>query len=196
MGRWAKQHWQSEVDEIVLLELARAGSLPKMRLTGMLAGMKEVVPKLDNCRVVCLNGDGRLEESFQAMRKHLRISRSRRTLIGAINDASALGALRAFQEAGRVEICAIMGQNASPEGRAELREPGTRLIGSVAYFPEKYGDDLVRVALEILNRRLVPPAVFVKHQLVTPETVNHFYPNDPLFAMTAGVSQPIFGTTR
>ena len=48
---------------------------------------------------------------------------------------SALGALRAFQEAGRADSAAIMGQNASPEGRAELRERGTRLIGSVAYFP-------------------------------------------------------------
>jgi ribose transport system substrate-binding protein len=186
MGRWAKQNWQSEVEEIVLLELARAGSLPKMRLTGMLAGIKEIVPKLDSCRVVYLNGDGRLEESFQAMRKHLRMSRARRILVGAINDASALGALRAFQEAGRVDACAIMGQNASPEGRAELREPATRLIGSVAYFPERYGDDLVRVALEILNRRPVPPAVFVKHQLITPENVNHFYPNDPLLAIAAG----------
>jgi ribose transport system substrate-binding protein len=185
MGRWAKQHWQCEVDEVVLLELARAGNLPKMRLTGMLAGMKEIIPKLDTCRVVYLNGDGRLEESFQAMRKHLRMSRSQHRLIGAINDASALGALRAFQEAGRVGTCAIMGQNASPEGRVELREPGTRLIGSVAYFPERYGDDLVRVALEILNRKHVPPAVFVKHQLITPETVNHFYPNDPLFVMAA-----------
>jgi ribose transport system substrate-binding protein len=188
MGRWAKQHWQSEVDEIVLLELARAGSLPRMRLTGMLAGIKEAATKLDSCRVLYLNGDGRFEESFEATRKHLRTSRSRRSLIGAINDASALGALRAFQEAGRTENCAIMGQNASPEARAELRETGTRMIGSVAYFPEKYGDDLVRVALDILNRRRVPPAVFVKHQLITPETVNHYYPNDDLLAMAADVS--------
>ncbi len=186
MGRWAKQNWQAEVDEIVMLELARAGSLPRMRLTGMLAGLKEVVPKLESCPVVYLNGDGRFEESFHAIRKYLRTSRARHILIGAINDASALGALRAFQEAGREENCAIMGQNASPEGRAELREPGTRLIGSVAYFPEKYGDDLVRVALDILNRKPVPPAVFVKHQLITPETVNHYYPNDPLFAMASG----------
>ena len=69
-----------------------------------------------------------------------------------------------------------MGQNASPEGRAELRQPGTRLIGSVAYFPEKYGAEIVAVALDILNRRPVPPAVFVKHQLVTPENVDHIYP--------------------
>jgi ribose transport system substrate-binding protein len=187
MGRWAKQHWQANVDEVVLLELARAGNLPRMRLTGMLAGMKEIIPKLDHCQVTYLNGDGRFAESFETMRRHLRTTRSTRILIGTINDASALGALRAFQEAGRVNTCAVMGQNASPEGRAELREPGTRLIGSVAFFPERYGDDLVKVALDILNRRPIPPAVFVKHQLITPETVDHFYPNDALLRASAAV---------
>jgi ribose transport system substrate-binding protein len=73
-----------------------------------------------------------------------------------------------------------MGQNASPEGRTELREPNTRLIGSVAFFPERYGDDLIRVSLDILNQRQVPPAVFVEHKLVTPATVDHYYPNDSL----------------
>ena len=163
-----------------MIALQRAGSLPKMRLTGMLVGMKEVYPQLENCRVTYLEGDGNLGPSFEAMRKHLRTSKSRRLLVGAINDPSALGALRAFQEAGRAESCAVMGQNASPEGRAELREIGTRLIGSVAYFPEKYGTEIVAVALDILHRRPVPPAVFVKHQLVTPETVDHIYPNDRL----------------
>src|SRR6185295_4864121 len=42
LGRWAKQQWHAEVEEIVLIELKRAGSLPQMRLTGMLVGMKEV----------------------------------------------------------------------------------------------------------------------------------------------------------
>ena len=185
LGRWAKQNWHSDVSEIVLLALERAGSLPKMRLTGMLVGMKETCPQLENCQVSYLEGDGKLGESFEAMRRHLRTSRSRRFLIGAINDPSALGALRALQEAGRSESCAIMGQNASPEGRAELRVPGTRLIGSVAYFPEKYGAEIVAVALDILHRRSVPPAVFVKHQLVTPETVDHVYPNDHLMQVTA-----------
>jgi ribose transport system substrate-binding protein len=184
LGRWAKQHWHSEVDEIVLIALERAGSLPKMRLTGMLVGMKEVFPQLENARVTYLDGDGKLGESFEATRRHLRMTKSRRLLVGAINDPSALGALRAFQEAGRTESCAIMGQNASPEGRDELRQPDTRLIGSVAYFPEKYGPEIVAVALDILQRRPVPPAVFVKHQLVTPDTVNHIYPNDQLIQMS------------
>src|SRR6266516_3796416 len=133
LGRWAKQQWHADVDEIVLIALERAGSLPKMRLTGMLVGMKDVFPPLENCRVTYLDGDGKFGESFEAMRRHLRGRRARHVLVGAINDPSALGALRAFQEAGRTDGCAVMGQNASPEGRVELRQPGTRLIGSVAY---------------------------------------------------------------
>ena len=188
LGRWAKHHWQGEADEILLLGLERAGSLPRMRLTGMLVGMKEVSPHLENCKVTFLDGDGKLGTSFEAVRRHLRLSRSRRLLVGAINDPSALGALRAFQECGRTETCAIMGQNASPEGRAEIRQPGTRLVGSVAYFPEKYGSEVIGVALDILHHRAVPPAVFVKHHLVTPENVNHVYPNDELLHL--GVAGP------
>jgi ribose transport system substrate-binding protein len=180
LGRWAKQQRCGDGDEILLLSLDRAGSLPRMRLTGMLVGMRETYPALDACPVTYLDGDGNLGESFEAVRRHLRATRSRRVLVGAINDPSAIGALRAMQEAGREEACAAMGQNASPEGRAELRQPGTRLIGSVAYFPEKYGADIVGVALDLLNRRPVPPAVFVKHQLVTPDNVDHVYPNDHL----------------
>jgi ribose transport system substrate-binding protein len=45
-GRWAKQRWQSHVDEIVLITLERAGGLPRMRLTGTLVGMKDACPAL------------------------------------------------------------------------------------------------------------------------------------------------------
>lgn len=178
LGRWVKEHWHSEVDEILLLELKRAGNLPRMRLSGLLVGINLILPSAVTCRVTYLEGGGELGPSFETVRQHLRSSNAKHVLVGAINDPSALGALRAFQEAGRAENCAVMGQNASPEGRAELREPKTRFVGSVAYFPERYGDNLIRVSIDILNRRPVPPAVFVEHKLITPSLVNHYYPND------------------
>lgn len=73
-----------------------------------------------------------------------------------------------------------MGQNASIEARAELRRRGTRLIGSVAFFPERYGYGIMSLALNMLKSKPVPPAVFVKHQLITPENVDEIYPNDAL----------------
>jgi len=184
IGRWVKEHWWSEIDEIILLELPRAGSLPRMRLTGMLVALNTILPSAGKCRVSYLDGDGDLGRSFEAVRRHLRTTGARRQVVGGINDPSALGALRAFQEAGCEERCIIMGQNASPEGRAELRQPKTRMIGSVAYFPEKYGDGLIQLSLDILHQRQVSPAVFVEHKLITPTTVNHYYPNDGLEQMS------------
>ncbi len=185
LGRWAKRHWNGEVDEVLLIELHRAGSLPKARMRGLLTGVGEVLRLSDRCRTVSIDGDGQFQTALERVRKHLRESKARRVLAGAANDSSALGALRAFQEAGRVNDCAIVGQNAEPEARVELRTPNTRLIASVAYFPEKYGDGLIRLALDILARKAAPPAVFTSHQVITPENVDHFYPNDSLLTIPA-----------
>jgi ribose transport system substrate-binding protein len=185
LGRWAKRHWNGEPEEVLLIEIHRAGSLPKARMRGMLTGIGEVIRLSEQCRTVSIDGDGQFQTSLERVRKHLRESKAKRVLVGAANDTSALGALRAFQEAGRANDCVIVGQNAEPEVRAELRSPQTRLIASVAYFPEKYGDGLIRLALEILAHKAVPPAVFTNHQVITPDNVDHFYPNDSLLTMPA-----------
>src|ERR1019366_1146390 len=85
LGQWAKARWQSEVDEIVLLELRRAGNLPRMRLTGMIMGINSVSPKTKDSRVTYLDGDGELGPSFEAMRRHIRFSSARKVLVGANN---------------------------------------------------------------------------------------------------------------
>jgi ribose transport system substrate-binding protein len=180
IARWAKNHWRENVDEVILLELPRAGSLPAARVTGMLVGMREILRYLGNVPVVHLDGDGQFETSCEVIRKHLRVNGSKRILIGAINDPSALGALSAFEEAGRLHHCAVVGQNASPEARMELRKKSTSLVGSVGYFPERFGDDLIPLALDILNRKHVPPAVFIKHHMIDASNVDHFYSNDVL----------------
>ncbi len=178
LGKWAKQCWDGQADEIVLMELPRAGMVSRARLTGMLVGIREILPDTEHCPVVYLDGDGLFDSSWKVMRRYISHSGAKRTLIGGINDCSALGALRAFEEAGRAERCAVMGQNASSEGRDELRRKSSQFIGSVAYFPEKYGEWLLRLALDVLNFKSTPPAVFVKHQLVTSKNVDHLYPNN------------------
>lgn len=183
LGRWAKKNWGSSVDEVMMLELQRAGALPRARIRGMLAGLKETQRDVDTLPVTSIDGDGQFKTSLERVRKHLRTSTSKRFLIGAANDPSALGAVRAFEEVGRRADCAVVGQNAEPEARIEMREPRSPLIGSVAYFPEKYGEGLIRLALDILARKPVPPAVFIKHQLITPENVDHVYSNDGLLGV-------------
>jgi ribose transport system substrate-binding protein len=178
LAKWALQKWGGKVDEVLLLELPAAGALPRSRLLGTLAGIRDQMPDLSDAQTVFLNGNGQFERSLEITRKHIRNSRSRRVLISAVNDPSAIGALRAFEEAGRAMECAGMGQNASLEARAEMRSKESRLIGSVAYFPEHYGDALIPLAIEIIQGKPTPPAVFVRHQLVTPENLARIYPDD------------------
>jgi ribose transport system substrate-binding protein len=178
LANWANRHWEGTVDEILILEVARAGSLPQARVRGMIDGLDEIRER--GHRIVRLDGDGDFARSQEVVRTHLRTCNAKRILIGAATDPSALGALRAFEEAGRRLNCAAVGQNADPEGRSELRSPGTRLIASVAYFPERYGDMVMCLARDILAGKSTPSAVFMRHQLVTKENVDSVYPNDQL----------------
>jgi len=177
LARWALQHWGGKLDQVLLLELPAAGALPKSRLFGTLAGIREHLPQIHDSQVVFLNGNGQFERSLEVTRKYLRSSPMRRVLVSAVNDPSAIGALRAFEEAGRAADCAVMGQNASIDARTEMRSPGSRLIGSVAYFPEHYGESIIPLAIDIVQGKPTPPAVFVRHQLVTPSRLAAIYPD-------------------
>jgi ribose transport system substrate-binding protein len=185
LGRWAKTRWNGQVDEVLLIDARRAGSLVHGRIAGLMAGLKESLRETTGrAPISTIDGDGQFKLSLEQTRRYLRRldPARKRILVGAVNDSSALGAVRAFQEAGRAANCAIVGQNAEPAARAELRVPRTPLIGSVAYFPEKYGEELISLAFDILAHRPTPPARFVKHQVLTAANLDHFYPNDALLA--------------
>jgi ribose transport system substrate-binding protein len=176
LGKWAKDNWTGIVDEVILIEERIAGPLPQARLTGAMTGMREALPEIGRATVVVFDGKGAHGPTLDLVRKHLRKQSRKRTLVVAINDPSALGALQAFEECGCSSYCAVMGQNAVPEAIEQLRRPGSRLIGTVAYFPERYGMELIPLAMGLAGGKAAPPAVFTKHKLVTAKNVDEVYP--------------------
>jgi ribose transport system substrate-binding protein len=186
LAHWAERHWKGQVDEILLIGSHRTGSLPEARLTGSLLGIHEVLPNSEQAKISTLNGDWQFDMSFEAASRHLRKSKATRILVSAIFDPSALGALQAFKDADRLQHCAIVGQNGSIEARLQLRNPNSRLVGSVAYFPERYGEQLVALASDMLTQRIpVPNAVFIKHQLITPNNLQQYYGREMQSAKSA-----------
>ena len=151
-----------------------------MRLAGALAGIRELLPDFPDARVVRVEGQDTFRQSLMQVRSYLRKKGMGRTLVAAINDACALGALLAFEEAGILDNCAVAGHGAVLEARNELRNARTRLIGSVAFFPERYGAALIRLAQDILEHKSTPPAVFTEHSLITAQNVDRFYGADPV----------------
>jgi ribose transport system substrate-binding protein len=176
LARSAAQNWGGKADELLLLELPKAGQLPNGRILGSLLGVLEFFPSLANKRITMVKTSGHLESAHEAVRSFLRKTSSGRILVSAINDPCALGALLAFREAGRDAHCLVVSQNASEEIHAELRRQDSPLVGSVGYFPERYGDGILPLAIDLLAGRPVPHANFVKHQMVTAANLDSFYP--------------------
>jgi ribose transport system substrate-binding protein len=186
LAHWAERHWKGQVDEILLIGSSRTGSLPEARLTGSLLGINEVLPNSEQAKIATVNGEWRFDMSREAVARHLKKSKATKILVSAIFDPSALGALQAFKDADRLQDCAIVGQNGSIEARLQMRKPNSQLIGSVAYFPERYGEQLIALALDVLTERVpVPNAVFIKHQLITPNNLKQHYGREMRAAKSA-----------
>ncbi|MCS7026031.1 MAG: substrate-binding domain-containing protein [Bryobacteraceae bacterium] len=174
-ARWVQQHWK-QLDEVLLIELADGGALLESRMAGALAGLNSF--RNWPARVIRLDGRNTFEGAQDAVRRYLRKSKAKQIAVLAMNDPNALGALEAFRSAGREQHCIVVGQGATVDARQELRQPASRLIGTVAYFPERYGDGLIRLALDVLQKKKVPPAVYTRHRIVTSTNVDHIYAED------------------
>ena len=179
LARWAEKNWKSGPEQIILLGVDAAGPLLNARLTGVLDGINEI--SAFSHRIPTHHYDtkgGQFEATLDIVRRHIRRRKPERALIGAVNDSTALAALQAFREAGLERSCAIAGQDGSLAARDEMRRPSSRLICSVAYFPETYGERIIRLALDILKHKPVAPAVFVQHEVLTSQNVDKVYSND------------------
>ncbi|RPJ58328.1 MAG: hypothetical protein EHM23_17890 [Acidobacteria bacterium] len=180
LGNFARDKWRGRFDSVVLLEGTRAGTNAQARLAGALVGVREVLGELAQSHVIHLDGHARQESSRAAMANLIRTLRpGTRLLVSGFNDPSSVGAAEAVRAEGREADIAIVSQNATSEGRAEIRKPGSCLFASVAYFPERYGEKLLEMAWALALADPLPPAVYTEHVLLNRDNVDQFYP-EPL----------------
>lgn len=176
LGKFASENWGAKFDRVVLVESSWAGANVQARLSGVLYGLRDRLGAVVDSQVIHLDGQSHVEASREVVSQLLSQLRvGTRLLISGFNDQSAIGALQAARGFGREQDVAIVGQNASDEGRREIRNPDSRLIASIAYFPERYGESLVRVAQSILHRESVPPAVYTEHVVLDRHNVDTYY---------------------
>lgn len=176
LAKFAAENWKGECDGVVLVESSLASTTVPARVAGVLVGVRETLGPVDESRVTHLDGRSHFESSREVMATFLARSRKGdRLLIGCFNDPAAVGALHAIRAAGREQDVVIVGQNATEESREEIRNPESRFIASIAYFPERYGEKLIRLARSILNRDPVPPAVYTEHLVIDRHNVERFY---------------------
>jgi ribose transport system substrate-binding protein len=167
LGNWLKQHWECQCDRLIILDEPRAGSLPASRIQGQLDGLQSVIGPLTPEKQLILNSGNISEISAIAMAEALKqLPKLHHIAVLCFNDGATIGAMEAARRLHREQDVAIIGQGADRRVYEELERPDSRIIGSTAYMPERYGDQLIPLALKILRGEAVPPAIYLEHTLV------------------------------
>ncbi len=172
-GAYVNQVWKGHVDKVLSLELPSSGPVPAARMQGQIDGLRESVqvPEQDIIRLDSKNMYVEARKAVVAMLPALKAAHH--VVVLGINDEVIMGTLAAFEEAGGSERVVAVGQGADQAARQELSRSGSRMIGSVAFFPEYYGHLILNLALQVLQGKQVPPAVYTDHILVLSEqTIN------------------------
>ncbi len=178
LGQWLAKHWNGSFDRLIILEEQRPGALPAARIQGQLDGLQEIVDQVPSSKIIYLDSGNTTEISQANMLETLRrLPNERRLAIISFNDDAAFGAISAARKLGREADVVIVGQGADRIVRKEIRNPGSRLIGSTAYWPEQYGKKLIDVSLRILRGEPMPPAVYNKHIFITAVNIDEYYPH-------------------
>jgi ribose transport system substrate-binding protein len=168
LAEFAVEHWGGHFDLLVLLDIAQGGTVLQSRMTGVLRGIEERLGTVPATHVVRVDGKGTLEDSTRltstALRRH---PKARKILISAASDESALGARDAICAAGLSKTTAIIGHGGSDEIWADIESPDSPVVGTVKFFPERYGRELIELALRILRGEQVAPALYVAHEVVS-----------------------------
>jgi ribose transport system substrate-binding protein len=173
---YAKQNnWPADKIVTVGGEDPAVGEVPNLRIKCFEDTVKAAFP---NATAFRLPGGAETEKSLNNMAGWLTAHPDEKHVMTInINDQGAAGFLAAVQAADRESDVAIMGVGADAPAQAELAKPENAWKGSVGYFPEKYGDYLIPLALDILEGKPVPPEVHMQHVVIDRANFAQFYPD-------------------
>jgi ribose transport system substrate-binding protein len=151
------------------------------RAAAVAAVLKRAMPSL---RVASLDTQGNPAQVAAAVGKWAAANPATKLLVAAMDDATALAAKAALESVGRLADGAIVshGVDRSVHGGINDRKEidpnnrGSIVLGSVAFYLDRYGDDVLPIALRMLRGEPVPERTATRHLLITAANVFVEYP--------------------
>jgi ribose transport system substrate-binding protein len=97
-------------------------------------------------------------------------------MFDTIDDPSADGMINAIDKAGRADDSIIIVNGADPQGQDAIR--AGKQTGSLAFFPERYGEWSLAMLEDVLAGNPVPMEVNNPTPLITIDNIDEYYPNE------------------
>lgn len=182
LGQFATRGWRGQptVAAIVGPVDAKADRVPE-RVQGVMEGLRARLPAV---KPVTLDTQGNHARVGALLGKFVAAHPGTKVLVAATDDSTALAAKSALEVAGRASDAAIVSHGVDRNIHGGINDkkeidPNNRasiVIGSVAFYLDRCGYDVLPLALRMLRGEAVPPRTVTKHVLVTATNVFVEYP--------------------
>jgi len=182
LGKFARENWSDQpLVAAILGDISDPSASVTARIEGVTEGLRQELPDIS---LVQLDTAGHSVRAGGVLAKFLAVQTKRKVLVATLDDATALAAKSAIEAAGRISDCVIVSQGADRSihgGASEKKEidpanRGSIVLGSVAYYFDRYGYEILPIALRMLRGEEVPLQTSTKHVLISTKNVFIEYP--------------------
>ena len=182
LGQFAARAWRGQATVAVIVGPveAKADRVPE-RVQGVMDGLRTRLPGV---KPVTLDTQGNPSRVSALLGKYVAAHQGAKILVAATDDSTALAAKSALEAAGRASDAAIVSHGVDRNIHGGINDkkeidPANRasiVIGSVAFYLDRCGYDVLPLALRMLRGEAVPARTATKHLLVTATNVFVEYP--------------------
>ena len=177
LGTYAKTKWNCQVDAVVNFNTP-INKLVLVRENAEFAGVKAKCPSVKETQVAptAYTTDATIAPFTNLL---TRLPGMHHILVLGANDDVAVGAIKAAQSANRLGDLYIVGQGGDPTSWPYLcgKTPFKNWVGEVGYFPQRYGDQVIPILLNLIKGKKEPKTIYLKPHVLTPKNITSYYPS-------------------
>jgi ribose transport system substrate-binding protein len=182
LAQFASRSWRGQpMAAAIIGNLSATTDRVPERAQGVAEALAQRLPAV---RIATLDTKGNPTQVGPLLGKFLGGQSRGKLLLAATDDTTALAVKAAVEAAGRTQDAAIVshGVDRSIHGGMNDRKEidptnrGSIVIGSVAFYLDRYGYDVLPLAMRMLRGEAVPPRVVTRHTLITAANVFIEYP--------------------
>jgi ribose transport system substrate-binding protein len=182
LAKFANSNWRGRPAAAAIVgDLGNTGARVPERIEGIAAALKELLPAASQTR---LDSNGNPAQAEAELRRFASAQSGNKLLIAALDDTTALMAKAAAEAAGRMPDTAIASQGcdrsihggSNDKKEIDPNNRGSIVIASVAYLLDRYGYEVLPLAIRMLNGEPVPPYTATRHVLATAGNIFTIYP--------------------
>jgi ribose transport system substrate-binding protein len=181
LGEFAQERFACQYDAYISLDFPVIVEINAARAGGSKEGFEEICGPVPAEKYISVDtfagGPDQAENTRRQMTDILTTLPEAETIliIGPAGDTMPVAALGAADVAGRKNQVWIVGHGADPSV-LELIRSEPQWVGDVAYFPERYGELVMPLAVALANGEEVPEEMLLTHEFITAENIEEYYP--------------------